>query len=100
MANFLTKFSISNWQDWLRVQYHATDLDRPWGRAKEDEHRASRTCTLCGFVVSRKDSMPAHMRRHTGYKPYKCLHCNYSATQKGTLTYHVKVKHPDKSQTI
>lgn len=81
------------------MQYHSL-MDRSTanfgsGEGIEQGNLADRTCKFCGFVLRLKSSMAAHMRRHTGDKPFKCPHCDYRATQRGPLKYHIKAKHPD-----
>jgi hypothetical protein len=33
--------------------------------------------------------------KHSGEKPYKCLHCDYSCIQSSTYKAHLKSKHPN-----
>lgn len=50
-------------------------------------------CPMCGKVVL-KTGMSSHMRTvHSGSKPYKCPHCDYSSAFRGNLNTHVKGMH-------
>ena len=44
-------------------------------------------CPLCGKEIA-KDNMPAHIRTHTGEKPYKCKDCDYRCVSSTALSLH------------
>ncbi|XP_062304671.1 zinc finger protein 135-like isoform X2 [Osmerus eperlanus] len=47
-------------------------------------------CLECNKTFSRKSRFLAHMRTHTGEKPYQCPHCSKLFTQKGGLVAHMR----------
>ncbi|XP_075524686.1 uncharacterized protein LOC142557026 [Dermacentor variabilis] len=48
------------------------------------------SCRLCPYVTESKDHMKAHLRIHTGERPYKCHLCPKRFTQCCNLTRHVR----------
>lgn len=50
-------------------------------------------CQFCGKDLHFASRLREHLRTHTGERPYQCSHCNYRATQSGSLTRHVKSVH-------
>lgn len=56
------------------------------------QNRMQIPCPICGKVVL-KTGMSSHMRTvHSGRKPYKCPHCDYSSAFRGNLNTHIKVR--------
>uniref|UniRef100_A0A2P2I0H5 Protein tramtrack, beta isoform-like n=1 Tax=Hirondellea gigas TaxID=1518452 RepID=A0A2P2I0H5_9CRUS len=47
----------------------------------------------CNHTSSRREHFKIHIRKHTGEKPYMCIHCDYRCNQKGQLKNHVIFKH-------
>ncbi|KAL5011969.1 hypothetical protein ScPMuIL_010520 [Solemya velum] len=57
------------------------------------QNRMQIPCPICGKVVL-KTGMSSHMRTvHSGRKPYKCPHCDYSSAFRGNLNTHMKGMH-------
>ncbi|KAB7495824.1 Wilms tumor-like protein [Armadillidium nasatum] len=47
----------------------------------------------CYHQEYNKTNLYAHVRTHTGEKPYQCHLCDYRANQSSNLYQHVKRKH-------
>lgn len=47
-------------------------------------------CKYCGWRFTLKGNLRAHVRRHTGEKPYKCSICSRKFTQSSLLTVHMR----------
>lgn len=50
-------------------------------------------CDYCNLKLYSKVDMIRHVRTHTSKKPFKCPHCDYSASKKWILNTHLKQKH-------
>ncbi|PIO74897.1 zinc finger, C2H2 type [Teladorsagia circumcincta] len=50
-------------------------------------------CQICGLMLKHASKIRAHIRTHTGDKPYVCMYCNEHFGTSGTLNMHVKRKH-------
>lgn len=48
----------------------------------------------CSYASVEKTHLQAHIRTHTGEKPYKCKYCEYAGKQSSTLRSHMLHKHP------
>ncbi|XP_075682611.1 zinc finger protein 407 isoform X2 [Rhinoderma darwinii] len=59
---------------------------------KEREENQGNVCKYCGKLCKSSNSMAflAHIRTHTGSKPFKCKICNFAAAQLGDARNHVK----------
>ncbi|KAF7659433.1 hypothetical protein LDENG_00297940 [Lucifuga dentata] len=59
---------------------------------REREENQGSVCKYCGKVCKSSNSMGflAHIRTHTGSKPFKCKICNFATAQLGDARNHVK----------
>uniref|UniRef100_A0A6I8Q4H9 Zinc finger protein 407 n=1 Tax=Xenopus tropicalis TaxID=8364 RepID=A0A6I8Q4H9_XENTR len=59
---------------------------------KEREENKGNVCKYCGKKCKSSNSMAflAHIRTHTGSKPFKCKICHFAAAQLGDARNHVK----------
>lgn len=53
-------------------------------------------CPVCSQTYSRKDNLRAHMRIHSGERPYKCMQCTSAFRWLGALRKHVANEHSNK----
>ncbi|XP_055312469.1 zinc finger protein 1-like [Sitodiplosis mosellana] len=65
-------------------------------RNKAAKKRTVHKCHVCGYVTSHKSHLNAHIRSHTGDRPYKCDQCSKSFTFKCNLNQHKKVHSGEK----
>ncbi|XP_019532048.2 zinc finger protein 135 [Aedes albopictus] len=49
-----------------------------------------RTCNVCGMAVSNVSNLPAHVRSHTGERPFKCGSCKMDFVTVSDLRRHAK----------
>ncbi|KAK3103664.1 hypothetical protein FSP39_020854 [Pinctada imbricata] len=71
------------------VRYNADGSTRKRKRLKNEEP-ADLSCTICGIKLSSIGALDAHMRIHTGERPFKCQfeNCDKSFTTRGNLKRH------------
>jgi hypothetical protein len=44
----------------------------------------------CGWKFSRSDELGRHMRKHTGHRPYRCNMCERAFARSDHLSLHIK----------
>lgn len=90
-VNTKNNFSIHR----LKVVFMFYQVTKNMKRHMElhQQNRMQIPCPICSKVVL-KTGMSSHMRTvHSGRKPYKCPHCDYSSAFRGNLNTHIKVKY-------
>ena len=68
----------------------------------EDDEKIWHRCELCYKRFRQKDHLDAHLRVHSGLKPFSCDICDKAFSQKGSLKQHLKVhdKHSEVAELI
>ena len=57
-------------------------------------------CQWCGRNFDRVSNLKRHLLLHSGIKPFKCLYCNYRATQKANVVQHLASRHKDEMRAL
>lgn len=57
-------------------------------------------CQWCGRNFDRISNLKRHVLLHSGIKPFKCLYCNYRATQKANVVQHLASRHRDEMRAL
>ncbi len=47
-------------------------------------------CEICNIKTASRSHLTAHMRIHTGERPYRCPHCQRAFNQSGHLNRHIR----------
>ncbi|XP_026676966.1 zinc finger X-chromosomal protein-like [Diaphorina citri] len=50
-------------------------------------------CIMCSYCGYQRAQMRGHLFSHTGLKPYRCEHCQFSSARNSDLLKHVRIKH-------
>ena len=56
-------------------------------------------CDICAKGFCTKTKLREHRMIHTGEKPFKCVTCDYSSTQRGNLRLHMKTHEREEKMT-
>ncbi len=62
-------------------------------KKKKTKKKQEFGCSGCNFTSQYAHVVRRHFLVHTGLRPYRCSHCDYSATQANNLAYHVSARH-------
>lgn len=57
-------------------------------------------CQYCGRNFDRVSNLKRHLLLHSGAKPFKCLYCDYRATQKANVVGHLACKHKGEMRAL
>ncbi|KAK8394906.1 hypothetical protein O3P69_006001 [Scylla paramamosain] len=57
-------------------------------------------CQWCGRNFDRVSNLKRHLLLHSGIKPFKCLYCNYRATQKANVVQHLASRHKNEMRAL
>ncbi|XP_064091890.1 protein bric-a-brac 2-like isoform X1 [Macrobrachium nipponense] len=60
---------------------------------KKDKGQRDYVCQFCGREFGHRTNLQAHLRIHTGEKPFRCLYCPYRTALKGNLKMHTISRH-------
>ncbi|XP_030033323.2 zinc finger protein OZF-like [Manduca sexta] len=70
-------------------------------KVKNKKHRVRSgpiQCVVCGLMVQSRSAMEAHIRTHTGEKPFACDICNMKFNVKGSLKKHIETHHTNRER--
>lgn len=84
--------STSNNQN-VTAKLVQNDEDQNASQTSEKLNNILTKCKICFKLLKSQSYLSAHMRLHSGVKPYKCLYCNAQFRFKSNLRIHCKNIH-------
>ncbi|KAL4704689.1 hypothetical protein ACJJTC_002164 [Scirpophaga incertulas] len=67
-------------------------------KVKKRSVPGSLQCVICAQSTLSRSAMEAHMRTHTGEKPFQCKVCKSWFRTKGSLKRHIETRHSDRER--
>lgn len=105
-----TTFSVCSISEFLKCEYCdgivSSDINELLLHCKSCEYitRADVShryvCYTCEYHTHDSSKMKRHLRIHARKKPFKCVHCIYSAKTIGSLKLHIQLKHKYVNDTL
>lgn len=75
-----------------------SEVDNEMDTNKSIETETKFTCNICPARFVKEHRYEAHMRTHTGKKPWDCKQCDRAFAKFSTLKYHLAAYHYDGSE--
>lgn len=78
-----------------RTKKKSVGITKKGRRISSNSSNSTVRCPVCSQTYSRKDNLRAHMRIHSGERPYQCKQCSNAFRWLGALRKHVANEHGD-----
>jgi len=85
----IDKRGTTEYKNFVRIQFYD----------KNGHKKVKHKCNFCSREFAARSNMIAHVRTHTGEKPFRCETCDKCFTQKSNLKRHAKM-HLQKEETV